>query len=125
MNDGSGTLKLANGQATATVTLMTWAGDNAAEPKDVVMGIANDMAPHYQNVKLAGEGDFSANGHPAHGLNATGTDSSGVEVVVAIISVQMRGPNFLSIVTSTPIEQANPVNEQIMKMVRSIRFGGE
>jgi len=124
-NDTSGTLNLKNGPSWATVTLMTWAGDNAAEPKDIVMGIANDMAPNYQNVKLAGEGDFPANGHPAHGLNATGIDSNGVEVVVAIISVQMRGPNFLSVVTSTPIEQANPVNEQIMKMVRSVRYGGE
>jgi hypothetical protein len=124
-SDHSGTLQLTNGPASATVTLMTWAGGGDARPSDVVTGIANTLKADYQNPELAGEGDFQTNGHAAHGLNATGIDSKGIEVAVAIIGIQMRGPNYLSIVSSTPIEQANPVNDQMMKMVRSIRFAGQ
>ena len=123
--DGSGTLQLSRGNAWATVALMEGAGDSASRPVDIAHGILQDMQPQYQQAQLVSEGDFENNRHAAHGSNATGIDSHGAHVSVTVISIQARGLNFLSVVSSAPESEADEINGQILQMVKSIRFGGE
>ncbi|HMG86641.1 MAG TPA: hypothetical protein VK574_13000 [Terracidiphilus sp.] len=123
--DGSGTLQLSRGNAWATVALMEGAGDSASKPVDIAHGILQEMQPQYQQAELVSEGDFESNRHAAHGSNATGIDSHGAHVSVTVISIQARGLNFLSVVSSAPESQADEINSQILEMVKSIRFAGE
>jgi len=123
--DGSGTLNLARGPVWATVTLMTGAGSSASHPKDITRAILVDMEPKYSDTGILDENGFKYNGHPAYGAHATGVDSNGTHVVVTVVSVQVSGLNFLSVVSSAPTDQAKAVNDQIMQMVHSIHFAGE
>jgi hypothetical protein len=104
---------------------MEGAGDSASRPVDIAHGILQDMRPQYQQAQLVSEGDFENNRHAAHGSNATGIDSHGAHVSVTVISIQARGLNFLSVVSSAPESEADEINGQILQMVKSIRFGGE
>ena len=124
-SDGSGTLQLSRGNAWATVTLMEGAGDSASRPVDIAHAILEDMRSQYQQPELVSEGDFENNRHAAHGTNAKGIDSHGARVSVTVISIQARGLNFLSVVSSAPEGQADDINSQILQMVKSIRFAGE
>ncbi len=124
-NDNSGALQLSRGQAWATVTWVQGTGDDSSRPAQITHAILQDMQSQYQDAKLLGEGDFQSNGHPAHGANASGVDSHGVRVSVAVITVQVSGMNFLSIVCSNPDSESEQVSNQIKKMLDSVRFGGE
>jgi hypothetical protein len=123
--DGSGTLQLSRGQAWATVTLMTGTGEGSSRPVEIAHAILQDLQSDYQQPQLLDEGDFRSNGHEAHGANATGIDKRGRRVSVTVVSVQARGLDFLSVVSSAPNDQAEEINGQVMQMVKSIRFGGE
>jgi hypothetical protein len=74
---------------------------------------------------MVDENDFKYNGHSAYGAHATGIDTQGTQVVVTVVSIQMSGLHFLSVVSSAPTGQAKATNDQIMQMVHSIRFAGE
>jgi len=123
--DNSGTLKLTNGPASATVTLMTWAGDNAAKPKDITYAVLDDLAKQYSNGGLGDQGSFKNNGHAAFRAQASGDDSKGARVAALAVSVQIRGKDFISVVMTAPMDQADAAAEQMRQMVQSIRFAGE
>jgi hypothetical protein len=123
--DGSGTLQLTRDSAWATVTLMTGAGSSASHPKNIAYAILHDMEPKYRDTAMIDENGFKYNGHSAYGAHAGGVDSKGAQVVVTVISVQISGLDFLSVVSSAPTDQARAINDQIMQMLHSIRFAGE
>jgi hypothetical protein len=125
MNDGSGTLKLSNGPASVTVTLMTWAGDSAAKPKDITYAVLDDLAKQYRNGGLGDQGSFKNNGHAAFRAQASGDDTKGVRVAALAVSVQIRGKDFIGVLMTAPMDQADAVAVQVWRMVQSIRFAGE
>jgi hypothetical protein len=124
-SDGSGTLQLKRGSAWATVALMTGTGEGSSRPMDIAHGILQELKPDYREPQLLDEGDFENNGHAAYGANATGIDRKGARVTVTVVSIQARGLDFLSLVSSAPSDQAHEINDQVMQMVKSIRFHGE
>jgi len=123
--DGSGTLQLKHGSAWATIGLTTGTEQGSSKPVDIAHGILQDLKPDYREPQLLDEGDFENNGHAAHGANATGIDRKGARVAVTVVSIQARGLYFLSVVSSAPNDQAYEINDQVMQMVKSIRFQGE
>lgn len=74
-----------------------------------------------KQAQLLDEGDLQPNGHPAHGVDATGVDSKEVRDSVIVVSIQASGMNFLSVVSSAPDNQGKDVYNQMMRMINSIR----
>ena len=122
--DGSGTLQLKHGSAWATIGL-SMGTDEGSRPADVAHGILQELKPDYRQPQLLDESDFENHGHAAHGANATGIDRNGDHVAVTVVSIQAHGLYFLSVVSSAPNDQAHEINDQVMQMVKSIRFQGE
>jgi hypothetical protein len=125
MNDGSGTLKLSNGPASATVTLMTWTGEKAAKPKDITYAVLDDLAKQYRNGGLGDQSSFKNNGHAAFRAQASGDDTGGARVAALAVSVQIRGKDFINVLMTAPMDQADAPAEQVWRMVQSIRFAEE
>ncbi len=125
MNDGSGTLKLSNGPVSATVTLMTWAGNKAAKPKDIAYAVLDDLAKQYPNGGIGDQGGFKNNGHAAFRVQASGDDTGGGRVAALAVSVQISGKDFITVLMTAPMAQADAAADQVRQMVQSIHFAGE
>lgn len=122
-SDGSGTLQLVRGSAWATVALTS--ADDSSQPADLNRAILQDLKPRYKHTALVNESGFTANGHPAFETDGSGIDSKGVRVSVMVVSIQAHGLDFLSVVASAPNHEAKETSDQMMRMLQSIRFGGQ
>ena len=118
--DDSGSAQLRSGASWAT--LLAGTGSDAT---GVNHGILQQIQSQYQDFRVLNEGNLQVNGHPAHGSNATGINRQGARVSLLVISISAGSGHFLTVVSSTPNEQAREVNAAVMQMTQSIRFSGE
>lgn len=86
--------------------------------------ITQQIQAQFTGFQSLNEGDLQINGHPSHGTNATGINPKGERVSVLIVSIGAGSGHFLTVISSSPNDQAKTVNATIMKMAQSIRFGG-
>ncbi len=103
---------------------MLVAGSGGA-PRDVNHQITQQIQAQFTGFRLLNEGDLQINGHPSHGANATGMNPKGERVSVLVVSISAGSGHFLTVISSSPNNQAKTVNMTIMQMAQSIRFAGE
>ena len=116
----NGTLQVSSGSSWAV--LMTGGGSQAG---DVNHQVTQQIQAQYTQFQKLNEGDLQVNGHPAHGTTATGINPKGERVSVLVLSIGAGSGNFLTVVSSSPNDQAKVVNATVMQMAQSIRFAGE
>jgi len=117
---GSGNVQLSFGTSWA-MTLLT----SGSIPRDVNHQITQQIQAQYTGFQLLNEGDLQVNGHPAHGSNGTGVNPKGVRASVLILSISAGSGHFLTVVSSSPNDQAKAINDVVMQMAQTIRFAGE
>jgi hypothetical protein len=91
-------------------------------PGDVHHQVTQEIQAQFKDFKLLNEGDVQINGHPSHGTTATGINPKGERVSVLVLSISAGGGHFLTIISSSPNDQAEAVNAEIMQMAQSIQF---
>lgn len=116
----SGALQLSSGPNWAM--LLTGSG---SVPSDVNHQVTQQIQAQFTGFQLLNEGDLQINGHPSHGTTATGMNPKGERVSVLVLSISAGSGHFLTIISSSPNEQAKAVNSTVMQMAQSIRFAGE
>ena len=116
----SGALQLSSGSNWA----MVMAG-NGSVPGDVNHQVTQQIQAQFTGFQLLNEGDLQVNGHPSHGTTATGMNPKGERVSVLVLSISAGSGHFLTVVSSSPRDQAKAVNATVMQMAQSIRFAGE
>jgi hypothetical protein len=116
----SGALQLSSGPNWAM--LLTGSG---GEPREVNHQITQQIQAQFTDFQLLNEGELQVNGHPSHGTNATGVNPKGERVSVLVLSISAGSGHFLTVISSSPNDQAKTVNATIMQMAQSIRFGGK
>jgi hypothetical protein len=117
---GSGTVQLSSGPSWAM--LMPSSG---GEPRDVNHQVTQQIQAQFKDFQLLNEGDLQVNGHPSHGTTATGINPKGARVSVLVLSINAGSGHYLTVISSSPNDQAKSVNATVMQMAQSIRFGGE
>jgi len=116
----NGTLQVSSGSSWAVLT--TGGGSQAG---DVNHQVTQQIQVQYTQFQKLNEGDLLLNGHPAHGTTATGINPKGQRVSVLVLSIGAGSGNFLTVVSSSPNDQARAINATVMQMAQSIRFSGE
>jgi hypothetical protein len=116
----NGNLTLSSGSSWAS--FMTGSG---AQPGDANHQVIQQIQAQYKEFKVLNEGDFKSNGHPAHGTNATGINPKGARVSVLVVSIGAGSGNYLTIISSSPNDQAKEINGTVMQIAQSVRFAGE
>jgi hypothetical protein len=116
----SGALQLSSGPNWAM--LMTGGG---SEPRDVNHQVTQQIQAQFTGFQLLNEGDLQVSGHPSHGTTATGINPKGERVSVLVLSINAGSGHFLTVISSSPNDQAKAVNATVMQMAQSIRFAGE
>jgi hypothetical protein len=116
----SGALQLSFGLNWAM--LMTGSGSLAS---DVNHQVTQQIQAQFTGFQLLNEGDLQVNGHPSHGTTATGMNPKGERVSVLVLSISAGNGHFLTVISSSPNDQAKTVNVTVMQMAQSIRFAGE
>jgi hypothetical protein len=117
---GSGTVQLSSGLSWAM--LMPSSG---AQPRDVNHQVTQQIQAQFTDFKLLNEGDLQVNGHSAHGTTATGINPKGARVSILVLSIDAGSGHYLTVISSSPNDQAKNINAAVMQMAQSIRFGGE
>ena len=117
---GSGALQLTSGPSWAMI--MTGSG---SVPSDVNHQDTQQIQAQFTGFQLLNEGDLQVNGHPSHGTTATGINPKGERVSVLVLSISAGSGHFLTVISSSPNDQAKTMNAAVMKMAQSIRFAGE
>jgi hypothetical protein len=102
--------------------LMTGGG---SVPGDVNHQVTQQIQAQFKGFQLLNEGDLQVNGHPSHGTTATGINPKGERVSVLVLSIGAGSGHFLTVISSSPNDQAKSVNATIMQMAQSIRFAGD
>jgi hypothetical protein len=116
----TGALQVSSGPSWAM--LITSGGPN---PGDVNHQVTQQIQAQFKNFQLLNEGDLQVNGHPSHGTTATGINPKGERVSVLVLSINAGSDHYLTIISSSPNDQAKTVNATVMQMAQSLRFGGE
>ncbi len=116
----TGALQLSSGPSWA----MVLAGGGSV-PSDVNHQVTQQIQAQFTGFQLLNEGDLQVNGHASHGTTATGMNPKGERVSVLVLSISAGGGHFLTIISSSPNDQAKAVNATVVKMAQSIRFAGE
>ncbi|MGC1871028.1 MAG: hypothetical protein WA700_08735 [Acidobacteriaceae bacterium] len=116
----TGTLQLSSGPNWA----MLLAG-SGGEPRDVNHQIIQQIQAQFTGFQLLNEGELQINGHAAHGTTATGVNPKGERVSVLVLSISAGGGHFLTVISSSPNDQAKTVNATIMQIAQSIRFSAK
>jgi hypothetical protein len=91
-------------------------------PGDVNHQVTQQIQAQFKDFQLLNEGDVQVNGHPSHGTTATGINPKGERVSVLVLSIDAGSGHFLTIISSSPNDQAKAVNATIMQMAQSIQF---
>jgi len=117
---GSGTVQLSSGPSWAM--LMPSSG---GQPRDVNHQVTQQIKAQFKDFKMLNEGDLQVNGHPSHGTTATGINPKGARVSVLVLSIDAGSGHYLTVISSSPNDQAKNINATVMQMAQSIRFGGE
>ncbi len=116
----TGALQLSSGPNWA----MLLAG-SGGEPREVNHQLIQQIQAQFTGFQLLNEGELKVNGHPSHGTNATGINPKGERVSVLVLTISAGNGHFLTVISSSPNDQAKTVNATIMQMAQSIRFAGE
>ncbi len=116
----TGALQVSSGPSWA---MLITSGGTA--PLDVNHQVTQQIQAQFKNFQLLNEGDLQLNGHPSHGTTATGINPKGERVSVLVLSINAGGSHYLTIISSSPNDQAKTVNATVMQMAQSLRFGGE
>lgn len=95
------------------------------EPREVNHQLTQQIQSQFTAFQLLNEGELQINGHPSHGTNATGVNPKGERVSILVRSISAGSGHFLTVISSSPNDQAKTVNATIMQMAQSIRFGGK
>jgi len=95
------------------------------EPREVNHQVTQQIQSQFTGFQLLNEGELKINGHPSHGTNATGMNPKGERVSVLVLTIGAGNGHFLTVISSSPNDQAKAANATIMKMAQSIRFAGE
>ena len=96
-----------------------------SEPRDVNHQVTQQIQAQFTGFQLLNEGDLQVSGHPSHGTTATGINPKGERVSVLVLSINAGSGHFLTVISSSPNDQAKAVNATVMQMAQSIRFAGE
>ena len=116
----SGALQLSSGPSWAMILT-----GNGTVPADVNHQVTQQMQSQFTGYQLLNEGDLQVNGHPSHGTTATGMNPKGERVSVLVLSISAGAGHFLTIISSSPNDQAKTVNPTVVQMAQSIRCSGE
>jgi hypothetical protein len=116
----SGTLQLSSGPNWAMVI-----AGNGSVPSDVNQQVTQQIQAQFTGFQLLNEGDLQVNGHPSHGTTATGMNPKGERVSILVLSISAGAGHFLTVISSSPNDQAKTINATVMQMAQSIRFAGE
>lgn len=116
----SGALQLSSGPSWAM--LVTGGG---SDPRDVNHQLTQQIHAQFTDFQMLNEGDFQINGHASHGTNATGMNPKGERVSILVLSINAGNGHMLSMISSTPNDQAKAINATLMQIAQSIRFGGK
>jgi len=119
-NPGSGTVQLSSGASWAM--LMPSSG---GQPRDVNHEVTQQIQAQFKDFQLLNEGDLQLNGHSSHGTTATGINPKGARVSVLVLSIDAGSGHYLTVISSSPNDQAKSINAAVMQMAQSIRFNGE
>lgn len=113
----SGVLQVSSGPNWA----MLLAGGGTV-PVEVNHQVTQQIQAQFKDFKLLNEGDLQVNGRPSHGTTATGINPKGERVSVLVLSINAGNGHFLTIISSSPNDQAKQVNATIVQMAQSIQF---
>jgi hypothetical protein len=113
----SGALQVSSGPSWAM--LITGGG---SVPRDVNHQVTQQIQAQFKDFQLLNEGELQINGHPCHGTTATGINPKSQRVSVLVLSIAAGSGHFLTIISSSPNDQAKTVNATIMQMAQSIQF---
>jgi hypothetical protein len=98
---------------------------NGSVPSDVNQQVTQQIQAQFTGFQLLNEGDLQVNGHPSHGTTATGMNPKGERVSILVLSISAGAGHFLTVISSSPNDQAKTINATVMQMAQSIRFAGE
>jgi hypothetical protein len=116
----SGSLQLSFGSSWAMVIAAS-----GSDPVDVNHQVAQQIQSQFHDFKLLNEGNLQVNGHASHGTTATGVNPKGMRVSVLVLSISAGSGHFLTVISSSPNDQAKTINATVVQMAQSIRFAGE
>src|ERR1035437_7634223 len=95
-----------------------------SQPREVNHQVTQQIQSQFTGFQLLNEGDLQVNGHPAHGTTGTGMNPKGARVSVLVLSIDAGSGHYLTVISSSPNDQAKNINATVMQMAQSIRFGG-